>query len=212
MGRGIRRGRQQSRSHTAFWAQPQTGELTYVALGDSAGVGVGVDDPAQSYVGIVARRLAEQAGVSVRTVNLSASGAKAKDVLDRQLPVLEGMPAPDVITCVVGGNDVTWAPRFHLEEFASGVDAIAARLPRGAVIGSVPSFVHWPHEGRARKANRAIEDAAQRHGHAYADIHGPTSALTLRSYLGTFASDWFHPNAKGHLLWADAVWAQLSER
>lgn len=60
------------------WAQPQQGTLTYVALGDSAGVGVGVDDPAQGYVGVIAKRLAETTGQTVRVVNLSVTGAKSR--------------------------------------------------------------------------------------------------------------------------------------
>ena len=192
------------------WAQPQEGGLTYVALGDSAGVGVGVDDPAQGYVGIVAQRLAEMTGETIRVVNLSVSGAKAKDLMESQMPQLAGMPVPDFVTCVIGGNDVAWAPAFRAGGFTLEITAIAERLPRGSVMGLVPNFMHWPFQGRAKRANRAIRRAASRYGHAVADIHAATTGLSLRGYMGTFAGDYFHPNHKGHALWADAVWEQLS--
>lgn len=186
--------------------------MTYVALGDSAGVGVGVDDPAQGYVGVIAARLAEATGETVRVVNLSVTGAKARDVLDHQLPKLTSMPTPDFVTCVIGGNDVAWTGVFRADDFAGDIEAIAARLPDGAVMGSVPNFVHWPYENRARKANQAIRHAASEYGHAVADIHAPTTALSVRGYLKTFAADWFHPNAAGHALWADAIWDHLTPR
>lgn len=75
MGTATWRSQEQSRNHTKHWAQPQDGALTYAALGDSAGVGVGVDDPAQGYVGVIANRLAEMTGETIRLVNLSVSGA-----------------------------------------------------------------------------------------------------------------------------------------
>lgn len=211
MGTAARRSRNQSRHHTAHWAKAQEGTLTYVALGDSAAVGVGVDDPEQSYVGVVAGRLAVRTGEAIRVVNLAVSGAKARDVLHSQIPKLAAMPAPDVVTCVIGGNDVARSGAFRADEFALDVQAIAARLPEGSVMGLVPNFMHWPYEGRARKANRAIREAASVRGHGVADIHAATKELSLRAYMRTFADDCFHPNSTGHTLWADAIWDQLAQ-
>lgn len=193
----------------AHWAEPRDGTLTYVALGDSAAVGVGVEDPDQSYVGILARRLAVRTGESIRVVNLAVSGAKAPDVLRSQIRQLAGMPAPDVVTCVVGGNDVAWTSAFRADDFALDMQAIADRLPAGSVMGLVPNFVHWPYENRARRANRAIRAAANRRGHAVADIHAATTGLSLGGYLRTFAEDYFHPGSTGHTLWADVIWEHL---
>lgn len=211
MGTAVRRSRNQSRNHSAHWAQPQEGTLTYVALGDSAAVGVGVNDPEQSYVGVVAGRLAKRTGEAIRVVNLAVSGAKARNVLRSQIPDLSAMPAPDVVTCVIGGNDVAWARAFRADDFALDIREIAARLPAGSVMGLVPNFMHWPYEGRARKANQAIREAASVRGHGVADIHTATKGLSLRGYMRTFADDCFHPNSAGHTLWADAIWEQLAQ-
>ena len=210
MGTAARRSRRQARDHETYWARPQTGALTYVALGDSAGVGVGVDDPEHGYVGLIAERLAEATGQAVRTVNLSVSGARARDVLDTQIPQLSPMAAPDVVTCVIGGNDVAWAPIFRTGDFTETMQAIATRLPEGSVVGLVPYFLHWPYQARARRANEAIGAAAEVAGHAVADIHTATKNLSLAGYLRTFAGDRFHPNEHGHTLWAEAIWEHLT--
>ncbi|WP_425310725.1 SGNH/GDSL hydrolase family protein [Ammonicoccus fulvus] len=210
MGTALRKSRQQALDHSEHWNRPHEGTLTYVALGDSAGVGVGVDDPALGYVGLVAKRLAETTRKTVGIVNLSVSGAKARDVLDSQVPKLSELPPPDFVTCVIGGNDVAWRRRFSADDFAHDMKMIAARLPQGSVIGQVPNFLHWPYEGRAKKANRGISQAAALHGHLVAEIHTVTKSLSLGSYMSTFADDYFHPNDKGHALWADAIWGQLS--
>ncbi len=210
MGTGARRSREQSRRHANHWAKQEAGALTYVALGDSAGVGVGVDDPQHSYVGVIANRLAKSTGQTIRTINLSVSGAKATDLRQHQLLKLAEVPAPDFVTCVIGGNDVAWARHFRVENFARDLTAIAQRLPKGTTIGLVPNFIHWPYEARATKANRIIRHAASQYGHRVADIHTATKELSFRGYMGTFAGDYFHPNATGHALWADAIWQQMT--
>lgn len=210
MGSTIRRSRRQAEDHAAYWSLPQSGALTYVALGDSAAVGVGVDDPRRSYVGLIARRLAERTGQSVRVVNLAVSGARAQEVLEDQVPQLSQMASPHVVTCVVGGNDVAWAPVFRTRRFAQTIRAVAGHLPAGSVMGLVPHVVHWPYLARARAANLAIRDAALGQGHAVADLHTATRALPLARYLRTFAADRFHPAEGGHRLWAEAIWEQLA--
>lgn len=62
-----------------------------MALGDSAAQGVGVDDPADGYVSLVGRHLAEITGRNVRIVNLSVSGATVKTLLtDHRMPPATG--------------------------------------------------------------------------------------------------------------------------
>jgi len=205
MGTAARLSRQQSENHTAYWREPQGGDLTYVALGDSAGVGVGAANPADGYVGLVAMRLEASTGRSARIVNLSVSGARARDVLEQQMPILATLPAPDVVTCIVGGNDVAWSTLFRARRFAHTMAAIADGLPPGSVLGLLPHFVHWPYDARACRANATIRAIAADRGLPVADIHSPTRALGLRDYLATFAADRFHPNERGHRLWADAI-------
>ncbi len=39
-------------------------------------------------------------------MNLSVSGGRLSDLLDRQLPTMETLGEPDLVTVVVGSNDL----------------------------------------------------------------------------------------------------------
>ena len=209
MGALLGRSYKQSYTHRAYWDQPQSGTLTYVALGDSAGLGVGLHDPSRSYVALLAQRLQSTTGSHVCVVNLSVSGATAEDLLRDQIP---NMPDPSgnmAVTCVIGGNDVARL-RFDAQAFAQTMEMIAARLPVGAVMGLVPRFGHWPYDKRVQLVNEAIRDAAATRAHRVADIYTPSVRLSMAQYMKTLARDFFHPNESGHVMWADAVWDQLA--
>ena len=119
---------QHDADYRAHWhalaARADPDALTWVVLGDSAAVGIGAESVERTYVAQVAERVAAETGRPVRVVNLAVSGAMAKDVLADQLPL---MPASgvDAVTCVVGGNDVTWAWRFREAAFEEPLEAIA---------------------------------------------------------------------------------------
>lgn len=212
MGRGIAASRRQVRSHAEFWAVPRgTGPVTYVALGDSAAQSVGVDDPREGYVHLLGRRLQYASGQHISIVNLSVSGATAEDLVGHQLPQLAQLPVPDVLTCVIGGNDVAaFRHRFRAQRFAAAARTLTHALPPHAVLGTIPSFGHWPYEGRVRAANRALREAAASTGLAVGDLYAPTRRLWPWRSLSILAGDGFHPNARGHVLWADALWPHLS--
>lgn len=209
MSNRIRAAIAQARSHQDFWGKGKTGELVYIALGDSTALGVGVEDPLQGYVGLLAARLADATGKTVRTINLAISGERSADLLRRQIPRFGSLPRPDFVTCVVGGNDVAFARRWNQEAFTSTIDSIAAGLPQHAVIGLVPSFGHSPFEYRVRRANQAIRAAATNRGLAVADLYSPTRALWPFRYWKHTSRDFFHPNGRGHMLWTDAIWPHL---
>src|SRR5659263_475460 len=89
----VRRSVAEYREHWRELAESHVdggGALRYVALGDSAAQGVGASSPARGYVPIVADGVAEATGLEVALYNLSVSGAKATDLLEDQLPRLDG--------------------------------------------------------------------------------------------------------------------------
>lgn len=73
-------------------------------------------------------------------MNLSRSGARIGDVLDRQLPALEALGRePDLLTVAIGGNDVR---AYDRETFAAQAERLAAALPPGASLADAPYFMH----------------------------------------------------------------------
>ncbi len=203
----------QARAYQEYWHSPTTGELTYIVLGDSAALSVGAPDPQQGYVGLLTSRLMRATGRSIRVINLAVSGERAADLLRRQIPQLPTLPAPDFITCVVGANDVAFAPLrrpYPVEEFTTSMTKIVQALPPHAVVGAVPSFGHWPFEGRVQQTNSATRRIATAHGLGFADLYETTRPLWPFRYTAGYVSrDLFHPNARGHRLWADTIWPHL---
>jgi lysophospholipase L1-like esterase len=173
-------------------ARAGTGPL-WVVLGDSAAQGVGAPAYDQGWVGIVHRRL----GPQWRVVNLSVSGARTRHVVDVQWPTAQELEA-DLLTAVVGGNDAMHTP---LPRWLADVDELVAALPAGAVVSTAPRGVF---ERKARRVNDHLRAVANERGLLVADIWAHTGP----PHRGLYA-DWIHPNEKGYLQWADAVWAAL---
>lgn len=149
------------RRREAAWRRRahEPGELLYVALGDSAALGVGTADLDASYVGLIAHRLQRLAYQRVRVVNLGRYGARVHGVLDRQLDALAGAertwgrPA-DLVTLAIGGNDavraagLALAPLHRVTEFRRGW-------------GSFPDF-GWDQFHPSRRGYRVWESAFAR--------------------------------------------------
>ena len=193
-----------------YWAQPrgEAGGLLYVALGDSAAQGIGASSPRHGYVALLADRLRETTGRPVQVVNLSKSGARMRDVLDTQLPALDAIGrTPDVVTVAIGGNDVR---AYDRAAFASETDRLAAALPKGAYVADAPYFMHGRWERDAAQAARTLRRAAAANGLRPVALHAALTAQGRRAMLTQFAADWFHPNDRGHRVWADAFWREMA--
>jgi acyl-CoA thioesterase-1 len=200
VGRSVRR-------YADYWAAPR-GEgdgLLYVALGDSAAQGIGASRPDRGYVGILAHRMREQSGRPVQVVNLSRSGARLADLVQEQLPILAGL-TPDVVTVGIGGNDVI---AYDVERFPALVCDLTAGLPVGAYVADVPYFMHGHWERRAAETGRLLAGCAEENGLRVVRLHDAEQARGSVAMLTDFAADWFHPNDRGHRIWADAFWARL---
>ena len=195
----------------AYWSQPQgeAGGLLYVALGDSAAQGIGASDPQHGYVALLAARLRQASGRPVEVVNLSSSGACIGDVLDDQVPALDALSrTPDIVTVAVGGNDVR---AYGRATFAAQAEQLAAALPDGAYVADAPYFMHGRWERDAAEAGGLLRQAAQSEGLRPAGLHRAQQAQGWQAMFTSFAADWFHPNDRGHRVWADAFWQEMAE-
>ena len=198
---GVRQVHAQVTRYAADWdeanrlAREGPGPL-WVVLGDSTAQGIGAPSWDEGYIGQLRRALDDGSEHRWRVVNLSRSGARADDVLDRQLPALEALdPPPDLVTCAIGANDIV--RRTPLPQLEDQLRRIVDRLPKGAVIATVPQGLN---PARTEAANRVIRETAPGAGLLVADVW----ARTGPPWHGKLASDGFHPGALGYADWAAA--------
>lgn len=173
----------------------------WVVLGDSTAQAVGAPTREEGYVGQLLRALNE--GAEWRVVNLSRSGARAVDVLERQIPALEALAAEaDLVTCAIGANDmVRRTPAPLLEE---ELRSIMVRLPTGSILATLPQGLS---PARTEAANRVIREAAPAAGLVVADVW----ARTGPPWQGKLSADGFHPGVLGYADWAAAFAAVLDQ-
>lgn len=105
----------------------------WVALGDSTAQGLGAPGPEGGYVGQALQQLRRRTGKHWRVLNLSVSGALIRDVLGAQIPQLP--PAPDLVTCGAGANDILYSAPGKL---FSDLRALLAAVPDGTVMLDLP--------------------------------------------------------------------------
>lgn len=197
---GVRRTGEQIEVFAAEWhrrnlAALQSGRPLLVALGDSLAQGIGASSIDHGYVG----RLATEFANEVAVVNLSRSGAKIPDVLDRQLRILGDLRLRDLgiepvaITCTVGNNDLLRGGK--LSTLNQNMRRLMATLPPTAIVATLPD------QGSlmARRLSGVVRTEAAAHGLALADV-----SAEIDGWRGRTASDGFHPNDAGYDTWVRA--------
>ncbi|WP_179951077.1 SGNH/GDSL hydrolase family protein [Xylanimonas oleitrophica] len=142
----------------------------FVALGDSISAGVGdACGPDSPHGPGWAAHLATLAGASSFT-NLARNGARARHVVDEQLPHALAL-LPDVATLVVGGNDVLRSD-FSAYDVARdlstavtalrdcGCSVVLARLPAIGLFELMPTSVRRVMRARVTAVNEAVDAVA----------------------------------------------------
>lgn len=174
----------------------------WVVLGDSTAQGIGAPSYDQGYVGQLRTLLDEHSSRPWRVLNLSRSGARAADVVNVQLPRLEGLQTtPDLVTCAIGANDMVPTP---LPSVLDSLREIIRRLPKGAIIATVPQGLR---PARATVVNELIRDEAPAAGLVVADVWAHTGP----PWHGKLAEDGFHPGLTGYADWAKAFAEVLTQ-
>jgi acyl-CoA thioesterase-1 len=192
-----------------------TGEdpsLRFVVLGDSSAAGRGSADGRGMAVATAAR-LAPAHRVTL--INLARSGARARDVLREQAPLVAGL-APDLVLISVGGNDAMHGTT--LRDLRRDIDALLRLLlevpPAPSIIlisapdiGAVPRFRQPLRQligRRARQVSRVLETAAARHGVGYAPLDQLAGAR-FHHDRALFADDGLHPSGHGYAVLSEAL-------
>lgn len=189
-----------------YWVEraDQPGEITYLAFGDSAAQGIGATSPSRGYVGVIANRLHQQTGKTVRVVNLSKTGAKLQDYLTQQVPQAKNTKA-DVVTIEIGANDISG---FEPDKFRTEFKKVLASLPAGAYVANMPAFNSRPSStNNAKRASDIIQQEIKGYPKLHlVDLQKQTSE---HGSIFGFAPDLFHPNNISYKNWADAFWNQI---
>ena len=198
---GVRKVHGQVARYAAEWERANGTALAgagplWVVLGDSTAQGIGAPSWDEGYVGQLRRALDDGAVHPWRVVNLSRSGARTADVVDRQLPALEALATPaDLVTCAIGANDIL--RRTPLPTLEGRLRTIIERLPERAIIATLPQGLA---PERTEMINAVIRAEAPAAGLVVADVW----ARTGPPWHGKYAEDRFHPGALGYADWAAA--------
>ncbi|MBW4042497.1 MAG: SGNH/GDSL hydrolase family protein [Acidobacteria bacterium] len=190
-------------AHHVYWgergrADPEA--VLYVALGDSAALGLGASEPQRGYVGIVASEIARITGRRVRVRNLAIDGATCAVVLADEL---HRIPRETALVCTldVGANDI-WS--FQPERLRDEFERICAALPAGTIVADLPSFRPLPIGRRVAAANRIVHEVVAAHALTLAPLGATTREGGPVKAIRNAAGDLFHPNDRGHRVWAEA--------
>jgi len=182
--------------------------LIYVVLGDSTAAGVGAP-----YEEGIAVRTTEQLALTrqVTMHNFAVSGARMRDVLEKQLPQAEALK-PDLVLLSVAANDVTHltsipSMRRRLREVVPRLRA-ANPAVRIVITGSPdmgsPPRIPWILRGmsslRTRMVNKMFVSEAKSLDLVFARIAEKTGPAFRRDRT-LFHPDRFHPNARGYAVW-----------
>ena len=190
-------------AHHVHWQQrgrANPDAVLYVAIGDSAALGIGASDPDRGYVGLLAAEIGRVTKRPVRVRNLAIDGATLAVCIADELPRLAGLE-PLVCTIDIGANDI-WS--FDPDRFRAELIRICQALPPGTLIADLPSFSVVPIAGRVAAANRIVEEVAADHGLWVAPLNATTALGGPISAIRDAAGDLFHPNDRGHRRWAEA--------
>ncbi|MFF8833092.1 SGNH/GDSL hydrolase family protein [Streptomyces sp. NPDC015131] len=196
------------------------GARRFAALGDSltAGVGDPVGGGLRGWAALLAEGLTQPDGTAVRFRNLAVSGARARDVAERQLPEALAY-RPDVASVVVGVND-TLRSAFDITEVALALDRVCGRLAAqgavlltaclpdpGAMLGLPPPLAR-PLARRQRQVNAVAHALTARHGAVH--LHLADSAWVADR--AQWSADRLHPGERGHRTIAARFHTLLADR
>ncbi|MFO1539271.1 MAG: SGNH/GDSL hydrolase family protein, partial [Chloroflexota bacterium] len=199
--------------------------LRYVALGDSFTAGIGLERTAERWPNQLVRAL--RPGVELDLVaNLAAAGASTFEVLDTQLPALDGLDA-ELVSLQVGVNDVIRdvplaTYRANLERILDGAPAadgepavtgLLARLPAARILlVETPDYTRAPRGTDYRRpgdaaaiaeANVALRAVAAARGIAVVAVAPIADLVSGDPTL--IAPDGLHPSGKQLAGWVELI-------
>jgi lysophospholipase L1-like esterase len=202
------------------FGDPASPPVRIVLLGDSSVTAPGVDPIDASWPRRAAMRVADRWRVEL--VSVAVGGARAADVLARQVPAAVATGA-DIAFVSVGANDALRATPIRV--FEERYDRIVTELERHiphvglsgvgdlGILTRLPTLARSVARVRGLAVDGAIRRVARRHPHTVkSTAWGPQWAPLYEGDPEVMlAGDRFHASAAGHAVFAEAAAPVLDE-
>ncbi len=199
-----------------FEQHPTNPTKRILVLGDSTGVGTGVDEPAQSVAGYFGKKYP-----NAEVINLSVNGKRLMH-LEKELETFD-QGRFDLVMIQIGGNDII---RFtELESMRASLDKILTKanqvsdrvaLLHSGNVGLAPFFPWWYKPVMTHRTLRVrdlYKDMASKHNAAYVDLFtDKTNDPFYPEYDKYYAADSLHLNAAGYKVWFEKIQAALGDQ
>ena len=192
-------------------ADPQTGVVRYLALGDSVSQGIGAKDPETgSFPALLAEKWRAK-GCQVELKNPAVAGYEADDVVREELPEIAAFK-PTLITFQVGANDIVNG--VQIETYRQNIRTILdAAKASGARVLVLP-MNEWFRSPQGRNAGRGLStkraafddvllEETQAKAAEWVDLR-----LLYRQEADAnqwFAEDGIHPTGDCYAAWAAEI-------
>jgi acyl-CoA thioesterase I len=185
--------------------------VTYLALGDSTGLGLGAQNGYGYVEQLMTRIETEHPGSRlIKLCRLGETTSSLSQKLTERFSV-----KPTFVTLNIGMNDLF--QRMSEEEFAANYQAIVVQLRHLAVpivITNLPDISFAPRLPNSMRGeihlkvllfNKRIEAIAKSYGLFFVDLYA-ASAGALTKHQEFFASDGFHPSDAAYEFWTRTMW------
>ncbi len=186
--------------------------MRFLALGDSFTIGTGTT-PDRSFPAILLD-LWRRPGRHDLLRNPAVNGYTTDDLIRDELPLVEAF-APDLVTLLIGANDVVAGARE--DRYRAQLRRIHERIRAGAPAAAryalpqpdwslAPAAASFGDRGRLARTierfNAVAREEAELAGAAYVDLF-PLMREQMRR--GMTAPDGLHPSAEAYAAWAEAL-------
>jgi len=188
--------------------------IRYLALGDSYTIGTGLENEAQNFPSLLARRLTAETGIDVALSNLGVNGYTTTDLIREELPVARNA-RPELVSILIGANDIvqgsdeaTYGGR--LQQIYQAITELGVPAARVLAI-SIPDFSPLPgaapfgSPSGLRARIDAFNEIARSEAVAQGFLHADITAISREENHGNdwLASDGLHPGPAQHRAFAD---------
>lgn len=208
-------GLQIARRTQPYQQKPLNAKRRILVIGDSSAVGVGAEDPAQSFPGYVGAQYPD-----AEIINRGVNGAKVRDLI----PLLKSHVEEryDLLMIHIGGNDIVWfTPLNELEQDLATVIRLAKPLAPKIVMMSCgdagtarvfPFGTRWILTLRTKQVRTIFLQITTYFRVNYVDLYLRRRDDPFQQEHKTYYSpDDFHPSGAGYRFWyqdiAEALWS-----